>query len=125
MAKETVESFINQETEYFFHQITARHYVDVSMYENFIHQLSTTGDIYTVMIERYAPTTYQEETVPFLDYENVLEQLKLSPKVTFESEDYLVISISKTSNSLYDQLTNLFLPMFPESKNVTMGGSMQ
>lgn len=125
MKKETVESFLNQEMEHFFHQMTVKHSVDIMMYDNFMQQISATGDLYTVEIERYVPIAYQEESGTYLEYENVTEQLKLGFKVDFEEEDYLVVNLYKNSESFYDKLSNLFLPIFPESVQLTIGGGMQ
>lgn len=125
MERETVESYVHQEMEYFLHQMIERRYVDISMYENFIQQLNASGDIYIIEIERYCETSYQEEARNSVTYENVRTQLTKENEVTFELGDHLVLSIEKTSDSFYDQLSNLFLPMFPANKNVTMGGSIQ
>lgn len=124
MEKETVESYIHQEMEHFLYQITNRKYVNVTMYENFARLISATGDLYTVEIERYTPTYYAEEGGNSVTYENVREQLKNQDKVIFEEGDYLVLSIKKTSDSFYDQLMNLFLPIYPLKHEVIMGGGI-
>ncbi len=125
LQKETVESYMNQEMEYFFYQMTTKHYVDVAMYEDFIQQITAIGDLYTVMIESYVPTIPNESNARYLDYENVLDILRRDSKVTFQSDDYLVLTIRKNSESFYDQLTNLFLPMFSSKEDITIGGCMQ
>jgi hypothetical protein len=125
LQKETVESYVNQEMEYFFYQITTKHHIDVSMYEEFTQRINASGDFYTVGIESYVPTIIGETSANILDYENVLEQLKTDTKVEFETNDYLVITIHKNSESFYDRLTNLFLPMFAANDDITIGGSMQ
>lgn len=125
LQKETVESYVNQEMEYFFHQITIKHYIDVAMYEEFVQQLSASGDLYTIGIECYVPMIMDETSKDYLDYKNVLEQLKSEVKVEFETSDYLVLTVHKNSESFYDRLTNLFLPMFALNEEMTIGGSMQ
>lgn len=125
LQKETVESYVNQEMEYFFHQITSKHYIDAAMYEEFIQQLSASGNLYTVNIERYVPTVIDQNSANIVDYENVLEQLQKDSKVEFEKNEYIVLTIQKNAESFYDRLTNLFLPMFASTEEMTIGGSMQ
>lgn len=125
LQKETVESYVNQEMEYFFHQLSIKHYVDLSMYEEFKQHLNATGDLYTVTLESYVPTVHNEFSNSYYEYENIIELLKKDSKVVFDAEDYLILTLRKDSESFYDRLTNLFLPMFASKVEITIGGSMQ
>lgn len=122
LQKETVESYVSQELEYFFHQISQRHYLDIAMYDQFMMALQASNDSYVLELFCYENVVYANDLSTELILEDMIHKLKSELTVTFHAGDYVVLKLRKRSDSFYDRLSNLFLPMYQNNKEFIMGG---
>ena len=118
-----VDSYVRTELSYFFTQINARLEVTQEMYEEFNNQLLNTGVSYEIEIERYV-TTHAENLSNYLEYEDVMYELKEKTSFPLKKGEYLLIRVTPKTMSIIDRLKNLFLPTLIQQGSYVKGGKM-
>ncbi len=119
----SINSYIDTQIDYFFNLMCSRHEISKEMYADFCNQLSVTGISYKVEIERYSEVIYSEEgKETYLEYDDVIEDLKSEDSVPLNQSNYLLIRVQKQKNTAIDQIKNIFLPTWNRPYVYVVGG---
>ena len=119
----SMNSYVETQIDYLFNLMCSRHELSKEMYADFCNQLSTTGNSYQIDIERYSEVIYSDESnESYMEYEDLLHELKSVDYILLNQSDYLLIRVCKQKISVIDRIKNIFLPTSNRSSVYVVGG---
>ncbi len=119
----SMNSYVETQIDYLFNLMCSRHELSKEMYADFCNQLSVTGISYQIDIERYSEVIYSyESNESYMEYEDLLQDLKSVDCISLNQSDYLLIRVHKQKNSVIDRVKNIFLPTSNRPSVYVVGG---
>lgn len=122
----SMESYISTEMDMFLNHMQNRSAITRQMYMDFLDDLAVTGESFQVTIDRYTKSYYfGDREKQGMEYEDVIVYLSNYETMEFDDSDYIVLTISRQSDSFLGQIKNLFLPTFSEKRVFQTGGGIR
>ena len=121
--EQSCELYVHNETNRLLNTIIQTQELTLEQYQNYSSRIFDTQSRYEIHVECYE-TKYlleNETKVNYLDYVNVLEELDKKGVISFHHGDYISINLQQ-KDSFTKRLMNLFIPTFPTSEYIQIGG---